>query len=374
MSAGAIRAEATGSDLSLVAIPVTVTRTAPVSRIRTLDGLRAFSIGLVILGHLAGNPKIPAKVAEVMDFANFGVRIFFVISGFLITTLLLKELSKTGAISLKNFYLRRVFRIFPAFYAYLLVIASASLAGLIVVPRTDLISAACYVMNYRFHPSWYLGHIWSLSVEEQFYFLWPWALALAGRKWATRIAIWVFLAAPVIRIAIFYLAPDWRPGIGAIFPTIADALAIGCLLALRRDYLWQQGWYRRLLQSKWFFLVPLAALLANKLGGSVRIYILIVLTLMNLAVAVSIDWSMRNADRWTGRILEYKPIAFIGVLSYSLYLWQQPFLAYREGAHHTIAFSLTATFALAVASYYFIEKPFLRLKDRLSSSAAANTA
>jgi peptidoglycan/LPS O-acetylase OafA/YrhL len=368
-SAEAIRAKAAPSELSFVVVSAPVTRIAPNSRIRTLDGLRAFSIALVILGHLAGNPTIPAKVADAMDFANFGVRIFFVISGFLITTLLLKELSKTGAVSLKNFYLRRVFRIFPAFYTYLVVIASASLAGLIVVPRSDLISAACYVMNYRFHPSWYVGHIWSLSVEEQFYFLWPWALALAGRKWATRIAIAVFLAAPLFRIGIFYLAPKWRPGIGAIFPTIADALAIGCLLALLREPLWKQGWYRKLLQSRWFFLVPLGALLANKLGGSVRLYILIVLTLMNLAVAASIDWSMRNADHWMGKILEFKPLAFIGVLSYSLYLWQQPLLDYRDGVHHTIAVSLAATFALALASYYFVEKPFLRLKDRLFPSA-----
>lgn len=368
-SAEAIRDKAVTSELPFVVACARVTRTAPSPRIRTLDGLRAFSIVLVILGHLGGNPKIPASISDAMDFANFGVRIFFVISGFLITTLLLKEVSKTGTISLKDFYLRRVFRIFPAFYNYLLVIGCASLAGLIVVPRSDFISAACYLMNYRFHPSWYLGHIWSLSVEEQFYLLWPWALALAGRKWATRIAVWVFLAAPVFRIAIFYLAPDWRPGIGAVFPTIADALAIGCLLALCRDKIWQQRWYRKLLQSRWFFLVPLGALLANKLGGSVRLYILVVLTLMNLAVAASIDWSMRNADRWTGRILEFKPIAFVGVLSYSLYLWQQPFLAYREGADHTIAFSLAATFALALVSYYFVEKPFLRLKDRLFPSA-----
>ena len=101
-----------------------------------------------------------------MDFANFGVRVFFVISGFLITMLLLKEEAKTGTISLRNFYIRRVFRIFPAFYAYFAVIAVCSLAGYIVVNHSDLLAAAFYVMNFRFHPSWYLGHLWSLSVEE----------------------------------------------------------------------------------------------------------------------------------------------------------------------------------------------------------------
>ena len=174
--------------------------------------------------------------------------------------------------------------------SYFAVIAVCSLAGYIVVNHSDLLAAAFYVMNYRFHPSWYLGHLWSLSVEEQFYLLWPCAIVLAGRRWATRIAVMVFCAAPLVRISIFYLMPEWRPGIGFIFPTIADALAIGCLLALRRDWLWQQTWYRKLLQSKWFFLVPLGALLANKLGGSVRLYIVLILTLMNLAVAATIDW------------------------------------------------------------------------------------
>jgi peptidoglycan/LPS O-acetylase OafA/YrhL len=368
-SAEAVRVKGADVSLAPLVVPPPAVHTAPNPRIRTLDGLRAFSIVLVIVGHLAGNPVIPPAVADALDFANFGVRIFFVISGFLITTLLLKELAKTGTISLKNFYLRRVFRIFPAFYTYFLVIAAASFAGLIVVPKADLLAAACYVMNYRFHPSWYVGHIWSLSVEEQFYLMWPFALALAGRRWATRIAVAVFLAAPAFRIGIFYLEPAWRPGIGSIFPTIADALAVGCFLALRRDWLWEKAWYRKLLQSRWFFLVPVGALLANKLSGSVRLYILLVLTLMNLAVAASIDWSMRNADSWVGKILELKPVAFVGVLSYSLYLWQQPFFDYRGGVQYPIIFSLAASLALALASYNLIEKPFLRMKDRFFPSA-----
>ena len=356
--------------MNAAVVRLPIVHAAPSPRIRTLDGLRALSISLVILGHLAGNPKIPPRLADAMDFANFGVRVFFVISGFLITMLLLKEEAKTGTISLRNFYIRRVFRIFPAFYAYFAVIAVCSLAGYIVVNHSDLLAAAFYVMNYRFHPSWYLGHLWSLSVEEQFYLLWPCAMVLAGRRWATRIAVMVFCAAPLVRISIFYLMPEWRPGIGFIFPTIADALAIGCLLALRRDWLWQQTWYRKLLQSKWFFLVPLGALLANKLGGSVRLYIVLILTLMNLAVAATIDWSMRNADSWIGKILELKPVAFIGVLSYSLYLWQQPFFDYRDhAAIHPVLVSLICTFAASLASYFLLEKPFLRIKDRLFPSA-----
>lgn len=152
--------------MNAAVVRLPIVHAAPSPRIRTLDGLRALSISLVILGHLAGNPRIPPRLADAMDFANFGVRVFFVISGFLITMLLLKEEAKTGTISLRNFYIRRVFRIFPAFYAYFAVIAVCSLAGYIVVNHSDLLAAAFYVMNFRFHPSWYLGHLWSLSVEE----------------------------------------------------------------------------------------------------------------------------------------------------------------------------------------------------------------
>jgi peptidoglycan/LPS O-acetylase OafA/YrhL len=325
-------------------------------RIRTLDGLRAVSIILVILGHLGNHPRIPARLSAIMDFANFGVRIFFVISGFLITNLLLKEQKKKSRISIKNFYLRRVFRIFPAFYAYFFIIVALSTAGYISLNRYDAIAAGTYLMNYRINPSWHLGHIWSLSVEEQFYFMWPWAIALAGWRWASRIAVAVFVSAPVFRIAIFYLQPTLRPGIGAIFPTIADALAIGCLLAIYRDWLWAGNWYRKLLESRWFLIVPLGALLANKLGGSVRLYILVVMTAMNLGVAATIDWSIRNADSWIGRILEYKAVAFIGVVSYSLYLWQQPFLDYRDGAAiGSVPTRLLFLSAAALASYHFIE-------------------
>lgn len=334
-------------------------------RIRTLDGLRAVSISLVLLGHFANNRQIPPLISQAMDFANFGVRVFFVISGFLITSLLLKEHHRHGRISLKNFYLRRVFRIFPAFYAYFFVILAGSLAGLLVVKRADFAAAAFYVMNFRIRPSWYLGHLWSLSVEEQFYFLWPWVIALAGWRWAARSAIAVFCLAPFLRIAIFYLMPSYRPAIGSMFPTVADALAIGCLLGVYRDVLWQRRWYRCLLESKWFFLVPVLAFAANKLGGSVRFYLLFLVTGMNLAVAISIDWSMRNADSRIGRMLELRPVVFLGIISYSLYLWQQPFFDYRDNVGGSAAVRLACSVSAALASYYIIEKPCMRLRHRL---------
>src|SRR5690242_4601723 len=100
------------------------------SHIPSLDGLRAVSILFVLIGHMENTRNFPLHVSAVLgDIANLGVRVFFVISGFLITTLLLKEFDRTGRISLSNFYLRRTLRIFPAFYAYALCVTAATVAG-----------------------------------------------------------------------------------------------------------------------------------------------------------------------------------------------------------------------------------------------------
>ncbi|MGC2321688.1 MAG: acyltransferase [Terriglobales bacterium] len=137
------------------------------SRIPALDGMRALAVFLVILYHFS------------FDWApaSLGVLGFFVLSGFLITWLLLKENDKTGTISLSGFYKRRSLRIFPAFYAYcggwLLLLL---LTGHKVV-WAEVISAFCYISNYYqafFHPAdSFVTHTWSLAIEEQFYLLWP---------------------------------------------------------------------------------------------------------------------------------------------------------------------------------------------------------
>jgi len=337
-------------------------------RIPTLDGLRAISIALVLLGHLSGTRNYPRSLDSLGQFGNFGVRIFFVISGFLITDLLLRERTKTGSISLRQFYLRRVFRIFPAAYVFMGVIAVLSLRSLIGLNPHDLLFATTYTSNFNPHRSWYVGHLWSLSVEEQFYLLWPAVLALLGVAAGARVAAAVILVSPLVRVFVWYFAPGWRGGIGEIFPTIADPLAAGCILAIGRDWLWGRRWYRRILESPYFWLVPLAALLGDLARDHPRVSFVIAQPIMNLGIAMSIDYSMRHATGWVGRLLDWRPMAFVGVLSYSLYLWQQPFLN-RDGAAVWNAFPVNLCLAVlfALASYKLVERPFLRLKDRLSS-------
>jgi peptidoglycan/LPS O-acetylase OafA/YrhL len=154
-------------------------RSKPVNHLPSLDGLRAISISLVLIGHLDGTRNV-GHLPVIYIFGNlahFGVTVFFVISGFLITSLLIKEDEQTGTVSLKGFYLRRSLRIFPAAFVDIALVTLLTAASAISVSRTDLVCAATYTVNYLVHSSWYIGHLWSLSVEEQFYLYWAFAFA-----------------------------------------------------------------------------------------------------------------------------------------------------------------------------------------------------
>src|SRR5215471_14081758 len=153
-------------------------RSEPMSkRIPSLDGLRAVSIGMVLLGHLDGVRDFPRALYHLTHFANFGVRVFFVISGYLITHLVLKEQSKTGRIDLAEFYRRRAFRILPPAYLYMVVVIVAYGH---LFSWQNIVTGFAYLTSYFISTTpWPLGHLWSLSVEEQFYLLWPLALAIA---------------------------------------------------------------------------------------------------------------------------------------------------------------------------------------------------
>ncbi|MGA8273903.1 MAG: acyltransferase [Candidatus Sulfotelmatobacter sp.] len=192
-------------------------------RIPSLDGLRAISISMVLAAHFAREGFAPEFLGP---YAGVGVRVFFVISGYLITALLLKEHDQTFSINLRRFYVRRAYRIFPAalfFMAIMFVVYWRNLRWY------QMTAALLYVVNYFPRP-WVLGHLWSLSVEEQFYLLWPSVL----KKWHRhRVAILagVFAFSPVYTAALHYFKWFNRLGMGTL-PTVADSLAVGCLVAV----------------------------------------------------------------------------------------------------------------------------------------------
>ena len=332
-------------------------------RIPGLDGLRALSILIVLCAHAVNTPGAPAWLG-VPVFADLGVRTFFVISGFLITTLLVTEHRKRGTISLRDFYLRRAFRIFPAFYAYLAVMALLCALGWIDIPRRDFTFAATYTMNFHADRTWWLGHLWSLAVEEQFYLIWPLVMCVLRPERALGVALAAIVAAPFLRVVAFVAWPAVRPLTDQAFPFVFDALATGCALALGRDWLERRLVYVRLLDSPVFWLVPLtclAALAVPRTGFNLTAGI----TLGNLGIALAIHRCVRHPTLAVGRVLSARPLVFIGALSYSLYLWQQPFVNRHAGSVvNTFPLHFAAAFAVALASYYLIEKPALALRPR----------
>ncbi|HUI80687.1 MAG TPA: acyltransferase, partial [Bryobacteraceae bacterium] len=279
----------------------------------------------------------------------------------------------TNRISLKMFYLRRTFRIFPCAYTYILVMFLLYWTGQVALGRNDFLHAFTYTVNYEKVRPWYLIHLWSLSVEEQFYFLWPAILLILRPRRGLWFAASVLLLAPLARLGMWYLTPELRWNIGAGFQTNADALAAGCVLAGIRPWLWAQPAYLRFQKSRAFLLVPVLAALGAALLYASRPPLLLVSylmgqTVLNIAIALSIDWCVRHDTSPLGRFLNWKPMVFVGVLSYSLYLWQEPFLnRLSDAVINRFPLNLVLAFLAALASYYLVEKPFLNLRRRVEN-------
>jgi peptidoglycan/LPS O-acetylase OafA/YrhL len=311
-------------------------------RIPSLDGLRAISILLVVVGHWL---SVRYASQAALSYAILGVRIFFVISGYLITTLLLKEHSKTATISLRDFYVRRAYRILPAAAAFMLVV--------FVIYRHELrwyhaLAAALYVANFDPTRPWFLGHLWSLSVEEQFYFVWPSVL----KKW--------YRHRVVILLAVVALAPLYRVLCYALkfpadetFPAVADNLAMGCLLAIFATRIPQVRPWLGLCMLLPIALVPLYLAVS-------RSRTLLLLFVLWPLMQVSIAGVLLHVVQRPYRFLNFAPVVWLGKISYSLYLWQQLF-AY--GHHSRPVYFLLIAVGLACLSYYVVEQPMLRVRE-----------
>jgi peptidoglycan/LPS O-acetylase OafA/YrhL len=345
---------------------------SPSARIAGLDGLRGISILLVLYGHALATRAFPSSrfLARFEAIGILGVQIFFVISGFLITHLLLREKQRSGTISLKKYYARRSLRILPVFAVFMLVVVLARIAGLVDVDRASLIAASLFVMNFVQKPSWAVGHTWSLSVEEQFYLIWPFILKRSSTQRCIRLCFLAIVAVPLVRCLIFRYDPDGASLLSRLAPQFADCLAMGCLFALRLPDLKASEPVRRLLSSRLCLAAFPIMVLINALWirpdvcpkwitlpvGQACISFLAALLIARL---VLLPTSLMR------RALTFPPLAFIGVISYSLYVWQQIFLD-RTSHHAWNAFpvNLAASFLAAVLSYLFIERSSARLKNR----------
>ena len=331
-------------------------------RLPALDGLRALSIGLVVLGHAhsagyfsAHEKMLGMSLSFLGRAAQIGVDVFFVISGFLITTLLINERQRYNRIDIGAFYRRRAFRVLPAYLFFVGSMAAVSALDFIDLGWSNIWPSLLFVANYV-NPGWTTGHTWSLSLEEQFYLLWPLAFVLSGRRVLAGLAIFVMLA-PSIR-AFDSVCGCWPTVQWSAFETRGDAIAWGCLAAYLCQQIGRGGWRRNpgpLLWSTAIALFVSAMFFPPSMRAALRP------TWFSMAIALAVVALATAPKGAVAQLLSNKVLGFMGMLSYSLYLWQQPFFDPR---HPLPAwFVVIGLPSMAIASYYLIEKRFLGFKS-----------
>ena len=343
-----------------------------------LDGLRALSVLTVIYGHYGFGAWLPG---------GLGVTVFFFISGFLITTLLLREIHATGKLAIGRFYLRRLLRLQPELWAMLLI---SSIAGIAYAgwPRTvDIVGALLYVSNYIYngviggdsigHTRW--PHLWSLAVEEHYYLTYP-LLVLTCLNRPGRLLILllgVLVAALMLRIGL-----NWA-GVDSFYLYSAtecrlDSIAWGCVTALGL-WLLPQAWRDALAEKGWILgILAGAIMLASLAVRDPTFRYTWRFSLQGFSLALGFFYLYAGRGRWVTRLLDVAPLAWMGRMSYGAYLWHlevSAILDYFTGvpgyqtpspAAFLAATGLSAaSFAVAWASWTLLQRPLLAVRRRL---------
>jgi len=346
------------------------------------DGIRGVGVLIVFISHMFVILPLPTFI--VIPGGTVSLDAFFVLSGFLITTLLLTEQLRSGKIGLLAFYRRRVMRLVPALF--IVVIAMSVFAWLTHTWSSQyppsILSIVFYYSNYyaASSPNAFcgnlapgFGHLWSLSFEEQFYFLWPWVtIALLSVRMRLRTVITILLVLIVIVAIHRDLAYQGPQSWCAVFhrtDTRADSILWGALVA----HLWvrRKEPTRGLVVAGWIAAVFLLACLP--FGGITGPFLYRGgLVAIDVACAVMI---LAVVDgRWGGRwLFELKPLVALGIVSYGFYLWHFPvFFGVRHFDTHwpyawRVIVATVVTLCLTLLSWFFIEQPIMRWKDRLEA-------
>jgi peptidoglycan/LPS O-acetylase OafA/YrhL len=349
--------------------------------VRSLDGIRGLAVSLVVLFHFGLFPA-----------GWIGVQIFFVLSGYLITGILLRERERDAREYLGRFYWRRSLRIFPLYSVFLALSFAAYLTtGEPQSLGSDWPYLVTYTTNFARLRSTDIGsafiHLWSLAVEEQFYLFWPFVVYFASPAAFKRVVLAIILLSPIIRLALYFAFlnsghdADWiGRNIYCLPFTQFDSFATGAALVL-----WQAQFAKN--AGRWFLVTLTVTALCGtgvllhdhffyknafkeSLGYSMYLMpdwgFVWGYTLINLAAVFLIACATRGTQAL--RFLEAAPIVWIGSISYGVYVYHVPALRIldRLNVQRPLLFVLYVTSVLIVSSVSFkwLETPFLRLKDR----------
>ena len=332
-----------------------------------MDGWRAVAI-LAVLWHHATMGFFDTEGAYYQSAARmgaFGVDVFFGLSGLLITGLLLKEERKTGAIRLRVFYTKRAFRILPVYLSFLAVVGCLGMIG----SFGELAGSVLFFRNYLPNSMQEAGtfHLWSLSIEEHFYLMWPGLLVLCGRKWGRHAAASLAIGVGFWRMLEPQLGLHLFPDVQPHFRTDLrlDALLWGAAVAFTLDDADTRKTLREQLRFwPWVAITGVALL-------TIAYYSLLTSMFLAVLVPMVLAGTVLHPEWGVSRVLEWPAIAWIGRISYSLYIWQQLFLVpgweHPEHVWTQWPWNLAAVVAVACASYYWIETPLVRMGARVAA-------
>lgn len=366
---------------------MTVTRArgpAGGNHIAGFDGMRAISVALVIATHSGVLRWLEgAGVLNDVTLTAFqgytGVQVFFVLSGFIITYLMIREQRATGRVRLKAFFIRRALRILPLYYLALAVTIMASLWISPIVSQESVLFAATFTTNF-IPRAWYstsLGHTWSLAVEEHFYLIWPLAVILLARYRWDRLLLWLLGACAgltvlgALLLSSTYLVEHFR--VLGWTPISGIHIAMGCAAAIFSTGPQYATARSRLLspsRAAWvpviLFVLSLFLQQASELAGTL---------LRTVAIAHFVSWVFMHQSSRVVRMLSHPVLVYLGTISYGLYIWQGFFLStgpYRASGQAwppSPQVGVLLVLLVAPLSYHLFEKPILSLKARLVSGS-----
>ncbi|MDF2073445.1 acyltransferase [Pseudomonas mendocina] len=345
------------------------------ARIKGFDGVRALAVISVVLTHLdvyAFWQSQGGYYAGLVSSINggAGVQAFFVLSGYLITSLLVREYRETGRVSLRDFYMRRSLRIFPLYYLVLMLVLVMQVVGEGVANSISLFFA--FIYSYNFIPKgWYsgvLGHTWSLSVEEHFYLIWPFLfVSLVPRfRYILRLLAVIFVVSFLLAIIFanidvfnrYFFVKRWTFIAGS---SIVAGVALAILLAtVDRAGV-------SLARAR-FLLLSVSLIFVETLFYQLEWYISQYIRAMGFVFLFA--WLVGNQDSWLVKVLEIQPLKYIGLVSYGVYMWQGFFLStgpYRADGQTWPPDPYTGFLLLLIVvpiSYHFFEKPLMGLRKR----------
>jgi peptidoglycan/LPS O-acetylase OafA/YrhL len=355
-----------------------------------LDALRTFAVAAVMIHHFVGN-HLP-WVMEQIPWGFLGVRLFFTLSGFLITGILLRtrsraERSGKGLMYVtRQFYMRRFLRIFPLYYLVIGITAAINLPPV----REVFFWLITYTFNIQISiQGWFpenISHFWSLAVEEQFYIFWPWLVLFTPRRWLLRATLAMISLGPLFRAYAVFTDTNEVATYCLTFSAL-DTLGLGALLAMAWNEEFSNASLRTFFKRYALPIGLIGSVLVNVLlstGVEWRAYMIIFDTTAALCFCWLVSAAGTGFRGWTGRLLESKPLLYCGKITYGIYVYHlfMPLLLTEIftmlGARYPgpgwLNFTLAsmATLIVATVSWYLFEQPINNLKRFFAYSPAAD--